>query len=174
MNAVIENMMQRRSCRCFDPEKMPSEEVINQIAEAGTWAPTGMGMQSPVIIAVTNKQLRDKICRMNAEVLGSSSDPFYEAPAMLIVLADRNRPTYLYDGSIVMQNLMLAAHSLGVDTCWIHRAKEEFDSAEGKEILRELGISGNYEGIGHCALGYATAPLQQPKPRKDGYVVWAK
>ena len=174
MNAVIENIMARRSCRCFDPERIPSDEVIAQIAEAGTWAPTGKGLQKPIIIAVTNRELRDRISKMNAEIWGKGdADPFYGAPAMLIVLCERWRND-VYDGSCVMENMMLAAESLGVNTCWIHRAKEEFESEEGKEILRSLGVEGDYVGIGHVALGYAMKPIPAPKPRKENYVIWAK
>ena len=171
MNEVIKTIMQRRSCRSFS-DKQPSKEIIQKIAEAGTWAPTGMGYQKPIIIAVTNKELRDKISRMNASILGTNSDPFYGAPAMLIVLVEK-WPNAVYDGTCVMQTLMLAATSLGVDTCWIHRAKEEFESEEGKEILRSLGIKGDYVGIGHVALGYREKNIPEPKERKKDYIIWA-
>ena len=117
--------------------------------KAGTYAATGMGKQSPIIIAVTDKGTRDKLSAMNAKIMGQGEgfDPFYGAPELLIVLADKNVPTYIYDGSLVMGNLMNAAADLGVDSCWIHRAKEEFESEEGREILKGLGIGGNYEGI---------------------------
>lgn len=174
MNEVIKNIMMRRSCRTFDPCKMPTDEIINQICEAGTWAPTSRGMQNPIIIAVTNKQLRDKIMKMNAEILGTpNADPFYGAPCMLIVLV-KESPNAVHDGSVVMQTLMLAAESLGLNTCWIHRAKEEFESTEGKDILRSLGIEGDYVGVGHVALGYTAKPIPEPKARKNNYIVWAK
>lgn len=167
--------MTRRSCRSFDPDRMPSEDVIRQIAEAGTWAPTGKGLQYPIIIAVTNKELRDRIVRMNAGILNKPGlDPFYGAPAMLIVLCKDWRNT-IADGSTVMTTMMLAAHSLGVDTCWINRAKEEFETEEGKAILKELGIEDeDYIGVAHCAIGYATKPAPEPKPRKENYIYWAK
>jgi nitroreductase len=173
MNEIIKEMEARRSVRSFKSNPVP-EEIIREIAEAGTYAATGMNRQSPIIIAVTNNELRDKLSRMNAKVMGRDGDPFYGAPAVLIVLADRSKPTYLYDGSLVMGNLMLAAHSLGVSSCWIHRAKEEFDSDEGKEILRSLGIEGDYEGIGHCVLGYAATAEPAASPRKDNYVYYVK
>ena len=173
MNEVIKNIMSRRSCRSFDPDKIPSEDILRQIAEAGTWAPTGMGYQKPIILAVTNKEMRDRISKMNAEIMGVKSDPFYGAPAMFIVLVE-NWANAQYDGPCVMQTLMLAAESLGVNTCWIHRAKEEFESEEGKQILRDLGIEGDYIGIGHVALGFAAKPLQEPKPRKADYIYWIK
>ena len=111
---------------------------------------------------------------MNAAVMGTTSDPFYGAPTVLIVLADPERGTYVEDGSLVMGNLMLAAHAVGVDSCWIHRAKEEFESPEGKQILKDLGITGDYEGIGHCILGYADCEEPTAAPRKENYVIFAE
>ena len=165
----------RRSVRGYRPDAMPSEELISQVVEAGMYAPTGRGAQSPVIVAVTNKAVRDRLSEMNAEVLGASADPFYGAPVVLIVLADKSRPTYLYDGSLVMGNLMNAAHAVGLGSCWIHRAKEVFASAEGKALLKEWGIDGDYEGIGHCVLGYPVeGQPQEAKPRKADYVKWVR
>lgn len=174
-NEVIKNIMQRRSCRTFDPNRVPSDEILQQIAEAGTWAPTSMGMQNPIIVVVTNKALRDKIARANAKIMGKGEDfdPFYGAPCLCIVLV-KESVNAAYDGPIVMQNLMLAAESLGVNSCWIHRAKEEFETEEFKQILRDLGVEGNYIGIGHVALGYTTAPIPDPKPRKEDYIYWVK
>jgi nitroreductase len=151
---------------------MLPEEDLNAIIRAGTFAPSGMNKQTPIIIAVTNKELRDKISEENRKIGGWNEgfDPFYGAPAVLIVLADKNVPTYMYDGSLVMGNLMNAAHSLGIASCWIHRAKEEFDSAEGKAILKDLGIEGDYEGIGHCILGYAAQENKTAAPRKEKYI----
>ena len=146
---AMQNLLTRRSVRSYKPDPIP-EDILEKIIEAGTYAPTAMGRQSPIIIAVTDKAMRDKLSKMNAAVNGSDKDPFYGAPSLLIVLADKNIPTYKYDGSLVMGNLMNAAHALGVSSCWIHRAKEEFDSEEGKAILKSLGIEGDYEGIGHC------------------------
>ena len=129
-----------------------------------------MGMQSPIIVAVTNKEVRDRLSRMNAAIMGTDTDPFYGAPVVLVVLADKNRPTHVYDGSLVMGALMDAAYSLGVGSCWIHRAKEEFESEEGKALLKEWGIEGDYEGIGHCILGYAKGETPKAKPRKEDYI----
>ncbi|MGN0621617.1 MAG: nitroreductase [Porcipelethomonas sp.] len=173
MGNAIENMITRRSIRKYKPDMVP-KEIIEKIAEAGSYAATGRGMQSPVIVAVTNKLLRDRLSAMNAKIMGTDSDPFYGAPVVLIVLADKSRPTYIYDGSLVMGNLMLAAHELGIGSCWIHRAKEEFESDEGKEILRSLGIEGDYEGIGHCILGYADGKEPEAADRKENYVVFAE
>ncbi|MBQ1466635.1 MAG: nitroreductase [Eubacteriaceae bacterium] len=173
MGEVFDNMLSRRSIRKFTDEMVP-DEVIEKIIQAGTYAPTGMGKQSPIIIAVTNREVRDKLSALNASVMGGKGDPFYGAPVVLVVLADKSIPTYLYDGSLVMGNLMLAAHDLGVGSCWIHRAKEEFASEEGKAILKELGIEGDYEGIGNCILGYADGPEPEAKPRKENYAYWIK
>ena len=169
-NAAIQNMLTRRSSRSYKPDMLP-KEVIDTIVEAGTYAATGMGRQSPIIIAVTDKKTRDRLSELNASVMGVSKDPFYGAPVVLVVLADRKVPTYIYDGSLVMGNLMLAASSLGIANCWIHRAKEVFAMEEGRELLKSLGIEGDYEGIGHCVLGYA-ADGAAPKaaPRKASYV----
>lgn len=169
MNAVLENIRTRRSVRKYKPDMVP-QEILDQILEAGTYAATGMGMQSPIILSVTNREMRDRLSAMNAKVMGTDSDPFYGAPVVLVVLADKSRGTYVYDGSLVMGNLMLAAHELGIASCWIHRAKEEFESPEGKEILKSLGIRGDYEGIGHCILGYADGEEPAARPRKDSYV----
>ena len=146
MAETLTTLKTRRSCRAYK-EDLIEEEKLNAIIEAGTYAATGMGRQSPIIIAVTDRALRDKLSKMNAAVMGAQSDPFYGAPELLIVLADKSVPTYLYDGSLVMGNLMNAAADLGVASCWIHRAKEEFESAEGKAILKSLGIEGDYEGM---------------------------
>lgn len=173
MNAVLQAMKERRSVRAYQDKPVP-RDAIERICEAGTYAPTGMGFQSPIILAVTNRQLRDRLSAMNARIMGRDEDPFYGAPVVLVVLADKSRGTYLYDGSLVMANLMLAAHAEGLGSCWIHRAKEEFESEEGKAILKELGIEGDYEGIGHCILGYADGPAPEAKPRKADYVKWVE
>ena len=170
MNEVLENIRNRRSIRKYK-EDMVSKEIIEKIVEAGTYAPTGMNKQTPIIIAVTNKELRDKMSKLNAKVMGrEETDPFYGAPVVLVVLASKEYHTYIYDGSLVMQNLMLAANSLGVGSCWIHRAKEVFESEEGKAILKDLGIEGEYEGIGNCVIGYADGEVREASPRKEGYV----
>lgn len=156
MNETLKVLETRRSCRNFKPDMVESEK-LEAIIKAGTYAATGMGKQSPVIIAVTDKKLRDQIAEENRKIGGwqEGFDPFYGAPVILIVLADKAVRTYQYDGSLVLGNLMNAATSLGVSNIWIHRAKEEFESDFGKKILADLGIEGDYEGIGHCALGYA-------------------
>ena len=169
MAETLTTLKTRRSCRAYKPELI-EEEKLNAILEAGTYAATGMGKQSPIILAVTDRALRDRLSKMNAAVMGADMDPFYGAPEVVIVLANKDIPTYLYDGSLVMGNMRNAAADLGVASCWIHRAKEEFESEEGKAILKDLGIEGNYEGIGHLILGYAAKPENAPAPRKAGYI----
>ncbi len=169
MNETLKTLVGRRSCRSYRSDPVPAE-ILDQILEAGTYAATGMGKQSPIMIAVTDKKTRDRLSRMNAAVMGANNDPFYGAPVVIVVLANRAVGTYLYDGSLVMGNLMNAAHALGIASCWIHRAKEEFDSEEGKEILKSLGIEGDYEGIGHCILGYAAQESNSAAPRKENYI----
>ena len=173
MSDVLETIKSRRSIRKYKSDMVPQDK-LEKIIEAGTYAATGMGKQSPIIVAVTNKELRDKLSAMNAKIMGTNTDPFYGAPVVLIVLADKSRPTYLYDGSLVMGNLMLEAEAQGIGSCWIHRAKEEFESEEGKEILKSLGIEGDCEGIGHCVLGFADGPAPKAAPRKDSYVYYVK
>ena len=169
MNEVLKALKERRSCRSYRSDPIP-KEVLDEILEAGTYAATGMGRQSPILIAVTDKEIRDELSRMNAAVMGATNDPFYGAPVVVAVLADKSVGTYLYDGSLVIGNLMNAAHALGVGSCWIHRAKEEFESEEGKALLKKLGIEGDYEGIGHCILGWPAQPAKDPAPRKANYI----
>lgn len=171
---ALEAMKTRRSVRGYDPERMPEQELIDKIVEAGTYAPTGMGKQSPVIVEITNRTVRDHISKLNAEVMGVSADPFYGAPVIIAVLASRERPTYLYDGSLVMGNLLNAIHAVGLGGCWIHRAKEIFNSAEGKQMLADWGIEGDYEGIGFCAVGYPLKSSQRAAARKANYVYHVK
>lgn len=172
MAETLATLTSRRSCRKYKADRVP-KETVEKIVEAGTFAATGMGRQSPVILAVMDKGLRDRLSKLNASILSADSDPFYGAPQVLVVLADRNVPTHVYDGSLVMGNLMNAAADLGVSSCWIHRAKEVFDLPEGREILKAAGITGDYEGIGNLIIGYDDGGTREAAPRKDSYVVWA-
>ena len=173
MNAVLECIKSRRSIRRFKPD-MVEQDKINQIVEAGLYAASGMNRQASKIIVVKNKVFRDKLSAINAEIMGlpKGTDPFYGAPVILIVLVDKNWFTGIYDGSLVMGNLMLAAHALGIGSCWIHRAKEEFEMPEYKEFLKSLGIEGNWEGIGHCILGYTDGTEPGMPPRKENRVYY--
>lgn len=169
MNEVIHVIESRRSCRKYQDTPV-AKELIDQVAEAGSYAASGMGRQSALIVEVLDRRMRDRLSAMNAAIMGTETDPFYGAPAVLVVLADRNVPTHVYDGSLVIGNMMLAAHSLGLGSCWIHRAREEFDSQEGKALLKEWGIEGEYEGIGHLILGWPEQDGCKAAPRKQGYI----
>jgi len=172
MNETIENLISRRSIRIYKEDMVP-KEIIEKIVRAGMFAPSGLNRQSAIILAISNKEIRNKLSSLNAKVMGQeASDPFYGAPVVLIVLADKSIPTYLYDGSLVMGNLMNAAHSLGIGSCWIHRAKEMFEMEEGKAILKSLGIYGDYEGIGNCILGYPDCELPKALPRKENFIYY--
>lgn len=174
-NAVLDTIRARRSIRSFSP-KMPPRDEIEQVIDAGIWAASGKGQQSPIVVAITEKGLRNRISSMNARIMGASEkfDAFYGAPVILVVLAQRDVRTHVYDGSLVIGNMMLAACSLGLGSIWVHRAREEFDSDEGREILAGLGVEGDYEGIGHCALGYEAGPAPVGAERKPGRVFWAE
>ena len=173
MNETIKNLVERRSCRNYKSEQIKDEE-LSEILKAGEYAPTGMGMQSPKMIVLQNKEIIQRLSKLNAKVMGRDIDPFYSAPTVIVVLADKTKYTYIEDGSLVLGNLMNAAHSLGIGSCWIHRAKEEFATEEGKELLKKWNISDNYVGIGHCILGYPSEKLQEPKPRKEDYITIIK
>ena len=173
MNEAYENIMTRRSVRKYKPD-MVERDLIEKVVEAGIYAPTGHGVQSSVVIAVTDRKLRDEIAEENRKIEGwkEGFDPFYGAPVILIVVASRESPNAVYDGSVTLENMMLAAHSLGLATCWIHRAKQEFDSDFGKGILKTLGLEGDYEGIGHLALGYADGSLPKAAKRKENRIFY--
>lgn len=175
MNEIIRAMEERRSIRSFKPE-MPPKEVLQQIVEAGLYAASGKGQQAAIVVAVTNEALRDKLAEENRRIAGApeGSDPFYGAPAVLVVLGRKDWPTHVYDGSLVMGNLLLAAHALGLGGIWIHRAKEEFEEPEYQQLLKDLGVEGEWEGIGHCAVGYLNGEAPAPAPRKPGRVFWAE
>lgn len=175
MNDIIKAMKERRSIRKFKPD-MPKKEDLEQIVEAGLYAASARGGQATITVAVTNKELRDKLSEANRKIGGwdEGFDPFYGAPAILVVLASKEQKNRLYDGSLVMGNLMLAAHSLGLGSIWIHRAKEEFEQDEWKAFLKELGVEGEWEGIGHCAIGYADGEVPAAAERKPGRTFWVE
>lgn len=174
MNEVIKAMLERRSIRKFKPET-PKKEDLEQIIEAGLYAASGMGRQAAIVVAVTNKEIIKKLSKVNAEIWGKEGiDPFYGAPAILIVLAEKDWRNAAYDGSLVMGNLMLAAHSLGLGSIWINRAKQEFEMEEWKAWLRSIGVEGEWEGVGHCAVGYIDGDVPKAAPRKANRVFWAE
>lgn len=175
MNEIIQAMEERRSIRRFKPE-MPVRKDLEQIIEAGLYAANGMGKQAAITVAVTDKEVRDRLSAANCRIGGwkEGFDPFYGAPVVLIVLADKNWANRVYDGSLVMGNMMLAAHSLGLGSIWIHRAKEEFETGEWQQFLSDIGVEGEWEGIGHCAVGYADGEIPKAAERKDGRVFWVE
>lgn len=175
MNEIIQAMKERRSIRKFKPD-MPGKEDLEQIIEAGLYAASARGRQAVITIAVTNRELRDRISADNCKIGGWAEgfDPFYGAPAILIVAAEKDWANRVYDGSLVMGNMMLAAHALGLGSIWIHRAKEEFEMDWYKKLLTDLGIEGEWEGIGHCAVGYVDGEPPEAAERKDGRVFWAE
>ena len=173
MKNVLKLINSRASTKSFK-DKMPSEEDLNKIIEAGLNAASGRNMQAPIIVAVTNKEIRDELSKANADVMGVSSDPFYGAPAVLIVLSRKEAHTYVYDGSLTLGNMMLAAHALGLGSCWIHRARETFENPKWKSWLKEIGIDGDLEGIGNLVVGYPTEQVPDPKPIKPNRVFYVK
>lgn len=176
---ALECLTTRRSCRAFT-DQMPPRDVIARICEVGTYAPTGHGKQSPLIVAVTNRAMRDRLSRLNARIWSSLSpnhpaegfDPFYGAPVVLVVLADADVTTHFEDGCAVVTTLLNAAHACGLAACWVHRARQEFEGDEGRRLLADLGVEGNYVGIDHVVLGYPAKPLPPALPRKADYVRW--
>ena len=170
MKETLLDLKNRRSCRNYKPDQITDEE-LHLILEAGTFAPTGKGLQSPIMVVVQDKETISLLSKLNASVMGSDNDPFYGAPTVVIVLADTSCSTYREDGSLVMGNLMNAAYAIGVDSCWINRAREVFEMPEGKALLAKWGISEQYAGIGNCILGYAATPLAEAKPRKADYII---
>lgn len=170
MNEAIRNMIARKSCRRYKPCQIKDEE-LDIVLKAGTYAPTGMNRQSPVIVAVQDKETIKTLSRLNAGVMGGDGDPFYGAPTVVVVLADPSVMTYREDGSLVIGNMLNAAYSLGLGSCWIHRARETFATEEGKALLKKWGIDKELMGVGNCILGYPDGPLHDEFPRKDGYII---
>ena len=170
MNDVIRSLKERRSVRAYREEQVREEE-LRQILEAATYAPSGMGKQSAVMVVVQDKETIAKLSKLNAAVMGAEIDPFYGAPTVVVVLADRSSFTWKEDGCLVMGNLMNAAYAVGVDSCWIHRAKEVFEGEEGQALLKQWGIEGDYVGVGHCILGYRDGEKPEPPARKPGRIL---
>ena len=170
MKTTINDLINRRSIRKYKDEQISREE-LDIVLQAGICAPTGKNLQSPIMIAVQDKETIKQLSRINAQIMGVSSDPFYGAPTVVVVLARAESPHAVQDGSLVLGNLMNAAHAIGLGSCWINRAKETFETEEGKELLKKWGIEGEYVGIGNCILGY---PDEAPsmKPRKENYIYY--
>lgn len=173
MQEVLDLLKNRRSCRKFLPQQV-ARETLELVLEAGTYAPTGRNLQAPVIVAVQDADTVAQIAKMNAAVMGVDADPFYGAPTVLVVLADPEVRTYLHDGALVMGNLLNAAHAVGLGGCYIFRAKEVFETEDGKALLRKWGVPENYVGVGNCILGYPAEDGFRPvTPRKENYIIWA-
>ena len=170
MNEVIRSMIERRSCRKFQ-DRQVDEAALQEILEAGTYAASGMGRQSPILVAVQDPEQVALLSKLNAAVMGSDKDPFYGAPMVVVVLADSSVRTCIEDGSLVIGNLMLAASTLGVASCWIHRAREVFASEEGKQLMAQWGVPEGYIGVGHCILGYRDGEKPEPPARKPGRIL---
>ena len=170
MNEAMKNLLERRSVRGYKKDLVPAD-VLDEILEAGKYAPSGMGQQKTLMVVTQDPELVAKLSRMNADVMGAKSDPFYGAPTVVIVFADSEQGTCVENGSLVLGNLMTAAHAVGVESCWIHRAREVFDSEEGKALKAEWGVPESYIGIGHCVLGYRSGEYPEAKARKDGFVI---
>lgn len=171
MKETIGDLISRRSIRKYKKQQI-SEEELNIILEAGKYSPSGMGKQPVVMVVVQDEDTREQLRRMNGSIMGNTNmDPFYGAPTIIVVLVNSKiSTTYIQDGSLVMGNLMNGAYAIGVGSCWIDRAREEFESKEGRELLKKWGLSEDYVGVGHCILGYADE-TPEPKPRKEDYVI---
>jgi nitroreductase len=173
MNETIKCLTERRTIRQYKKEQI-SDEQLDMILRAGQYAPSGMGAQASKMVVVQDKETIAQLSKMNATVMGKDIDPFHGAPTVIVVLADPERGTYIEDGSVVIANLMNAAHSVGVGSCWVHRARQVFSSEEGKKLLEKWGIDRKYEGIGHCVLGYVDGDYPEAKPRKEDYVTYIR
>ena len=167
---ALTTLKERRSIRKFKPQQV-SDAELNAVLDAGTYAPNGMGKQPCIIVAVQNEGDLAQLRKMNAAVLGKDMDPYYGAPTILLVLCDTSSPTPVESGSAVMTYLLAAAHAVGLGACWIHRERQMFDSPEGKALLKKWGITGDYVGVGGCALGYIDGGNPQAAPRKEGYII---
>ena len=166
----LDMLLTRRSVRAYKPDPVPTA-LLEEVLRAGTYAPTGGGRQSPVLVAVTDRAARDEISRLNAAVMGKDTDPYYGAPVLVLALADPASSTWVEDASCALENMMLAAHALGLGSVWVHREREIFDSEAGKALLRAWGLPETRRGVGSLALGDASGPAPAPAPRKDGYIV---
>ncbi len=169
MNEAMENLLTRRSVRKYEPRQI-SDEELNAVLEAGTYAPTARGTQSPLIIAVQDRADRDELSRINARIWGREDfDPFYGAPTVVLVLGQAGNPNGVQDASLVLGNLMNAAHAVGLGSCWINRIRETFELPEGRALLEKWGVAGDWVGVGSCILGYAAGSEPAPAARKPGY-----
>lgn len=170
MNETLSCLLNRRSVRAYRPEQIKPAE-LEAILQAGLYAPSAMNLQSPIMLVIQDRETVSMLSRLNAVVMGRDTDPFYGAPTVIVVLADKNAPNHVQDASLVMGNMMNAAFSLGVDSCWINRAREVFEMPEARALLREKGISDDYVGVGNCILGYRSGELPEAQPRREGRII---
>ena len=170
MQDILDIITSRRSCKKYKSDKIPNE-LISKVIKAGLYAPSGRNTQNVRILAITNNEVRNTFSRLLAEQRGVNTDPFYNAPVVLMVVADKSVFTHVYDGSCVLENMLLEAHSLGLGACWIHHAKELCESEFGKDLLKKYGLD-NYEGIGSCILGVPEVMPTVPLPRKENTVFY--
>ena len=171
MNETLKTLQERRSVRRYTNQQV-EESALNAILEAGTWAPSGMGTQASVLVAVQDPETIALMSRLNAQIMGQSgTDPFYGAPTVVVVLADGENPNWLKDGSLVMGNLMNAAHALGLGSCWVHRARQVHETDAGRELLRKWGVPEGYAGVGNCILGYPDGEIPKAAPRKENFII---
>jgi nitroreductase len=173
MNETMNTLLKRRTIRKYKPDQITDEE-LNAVLEAGKYAPSGANQQSAIFIVVQNKEVIQKLTKMNAAVIGKDTDPYYGAPTIILVLADKNKPAPVEDGSLAIGNMYNAAYSLGLGACWVHRTRQMFESEEGKSLLKEWGVEGEYIGVGSCILGYADCEQPKASPRKDNFVYMVK
>ena len=168
---TIEAIMTRRSVKAYKSE-MPPRDALDTVLNAGIQAPSGRNSQSVILVAITDKALRDEYARTNAEIMGAQGDPFYGAPVIIIALVKRGVPCEAYDGPLALENMMLAAHDLGLGSCWIHRPQQMFETEEGKALKAKWGLGDNYIGVGNCILGYRVGAYPEPKPRREGRIIY--
>ena len=167
-NNFLEIIRTRRSYRSYKPEQI-TDEQLNAVLEAGTYAPTSRGLQSPFIVAIQNDELKARLAQMNAEIMGVTTNPYYDAPTYVLVFVPADAPNGIQDASLVLENMMLAAHAQGLGSCWIHREREMFATEEGKNLMKLWNLPEGLVGIGALALGYPDGEPSPAKPRKEGY-----
>ena len=172
-NQTIELMKTRRAIKSFNDQPV-TEEQLDAILEAGIWAASGRGKQAPVSVAVTDPEIVSWMSKTNAGLMGGSGDPFYGSKCVVVVFTDGELFTGVEDGSLVIGNMMLAAHSLGVGSCWIHRAKEVFETPEGRQLMKKWGVPDSYVGVGNCVLGFWDGEYPGLKPRREGRIIKVK
>lgn len=169
MNEALQCLLNRKSTKSYTQQQV-SDKLLDQVLEAGLFAPTGRNNQNVICVAVRDKKTRDRLSLLNAEILGSNADPFYGAPCVIVVFADSTGTTWVEDGSLVLGNMMNAAEALGLGSCWVHRARQMFETPDGKDLMRQWGLPETMKGIGNCILGYPDH-LPAAKPRKEGRII---